>query len=111
MNEYILGADDALAGPANAQRKVIVLEHADVEALVEHADLVEKRAPEHDAEHRQHLDIEAPARAGGRIALREPVHAFQSVVIDFNPGFVSGPVGHGPDEADLGILEMTKQRG
>ena len=35
MDEYVLGAHDAVAGVAHARRVVVVLEQADLEALVE----------------------------------------------------------------------------
>jgi len=41
VDEHVVGADDSVPLLAHALGPVVVLEHADSEALVEHANLVE----------------------------------------------------------------------
>src|SRR6185503_5785728 len=49
VHEGVLGADEPVSGLAGAPRVVVVLEHADLEALVERADAAEDVPAEGEA--------------------------------------------------------------
>ena len=60
MDEYVLSADYPVARTVYPHRVVIVLEHTHAKLFVERPDLVKRRLPHPEAEHRQDANIERP---------------------------------------------------
>src|ERR1051326_5298787 len=81
MDEHVLGARDLIATQPDPAHVVVVLEHAQPEALVERPDLLIDLAPQGCAEQGQRGDLRARARALAQPRRSEASKAFVCDVV------------------------------
>src|SRR4051794_14501522 len=103
VDKNLLRADDAIASRARPHRVVIVLEHPDLEALVERSDFLKSIAPHRHAKHRRHADFGHLARVLARTAAREVEELAPRPVIGRNLRLVADAIRYWTGETDLRI--------
>src|SRR2546422_10956047 len=103
MDEYVLSAHDPIALLLHAYRVVVVLEHADLETLVEDTDLVQHSSPHRCAAKREGFDIEGHAGEILGTPFRDRVELIQPGVGHVDLRLVAGSVRYRTQKTDRGI--------
>ena len=104
VNEAVFGADDFQAVLANLQRKIVVLEHADLELRVESPRLIPNLARSQNAVERSHRDLERLAFLLLRQGRRELLQLSGSSVGNVDSSLISGTVCYRDHRAYIGVL-------
>ena len=109
MDEGVLSADDAQASVAHPQRVVVVLEHRNLEPLVEVTHLAPQVTPQRSAEQGGDGDVGAGTRAVLRPALAELDQPAVRRVGHRDLGLGGGAVAHRAGDADRHVAKVDDQ--
>ena len=109
VDEDIFRADQAIPLRPETHRIIVILEHADVVLLVERTDSLVGLAPDREAEHDEHRDLESLSRVPVGVLAGEPFELGVGAIGGLDLGLVADPVRHRPDRPDPRVVEVPDQ--
>ena len=88
VDEYVGGANDAIALCLHAVGIVVIFEHTNPELLVQRADRIINPAAQGHTKHREHVNVRDFTVAGPTLLPREGFHFTPGSVRNLDPRFV-----------------------